>query len=88
MEGAVESLSLALLDDADVEKTKKQGYTAQQLHDLAKLVESRLLEFGVEATVVGVHPGPVITRFEIDLAASRKAGVPFIRLIRMGEMQM
>jgi len=64
------TLSLDLLDQAETKK--RQGYTSSQLHDLAKLVESRLLEFGVSANVVGVHPGPVITRFELDLAAGIK----------------
>lgn len=64
------SLSLDLLDPPKA--TQKQGYTAQQLQDLARLVESRLLEFGVVAKVVGVLPGPVITRFELELAAGIK----------------
>lgn len=64
------TLSLELLDD--VQPAQKQGYTSQQLHELARLVESRLLEFGVDAKVVGVLPGPVITRFELDLAAGIK----------------
>lgn len=63
-------LSLDLLDIPVV--AQKQGYTSQQLQDLARLVESRLLEFGVVAKVVGVLPGPVITRFELELAAGIK----------------
>lgn len=64
------SLSLDLLDPP--KPPQKQGYTPQQLQDLARLVESRLLEFGVVAKVVGVLPGPVITRFELELAAGIK----------------
>lgn len=64
------SLSLDLLDPPKA--PQKQGYTAQQLQELARLVESRLLEFGVVAKVVGVLPGPVITRFELELAAGIK----------------
>lgn len=40
--------------------------------ELSQLVEQRLLDFGVEAKVVDVHPGPVITRFELDLAPGIK----------------
>ncbi|MBS0289518.1 MAG: DNA translocase FtsK 4TM domain-containing protein [Proteobacteria bacterium] len=54
------------------EKKMRQGYTPTQLQELSRLVEMRLLEFGVEARVVGVFPGPVITRFELDLAAGIK----------------
>ena len=35
-------------------------------------LEERLLEFGVEVKVVSVHPGPVITRFELELAPGLK----------------
>lgn len=62
--------SLALLEAS----TKKQqlGYTTHQLQELSQLVETRLLEFGIEVKVVGVLPGPVITRFELSLAAGIK----------------
>ncbi len=62
--------SLALLEMA--EKKSRQGFSSAQLQDLSRLVETRLLEFGVDAKVVGVLPGPVITRFELDLAAGIK----------------
>ncbi len=39
---------------------------------LSQLVETRLADFGVDARVVAVHPGPVITRFELDLAPGIK----------------
>ncbi|HRE32850.1 MAG TPA: DNA translocase FtsK, partial [Candidatus Berkiella sp.] len=48
------------------------GFSSQQRQDLSRLVETRLMEFGVDAKVVGVLPGPVITRFELDLAAGIK----------------
>jgi len=45
-----------------------------QLHfdELSDLVEQRLMDFGVEVKVVAVHPGPVITRFELELAPGIK----------------
>ncbi|MCS5711664.1 DNA translocase FtsK 4TM domain-containing protein [Candidatus Berkiella aquae] len=54
------------------EKSARQGFSSQQRQDLSRLVETRLMEFGVDAKVVGVLPGPVITRFELDLAAGIK----------------
>src|SRR3990167_6284624 len=36
------------------------------------MVEQRLSDFGVQVKVVGVLPGPVITRFELDLAPGIK----------------
>jgi len=35
-------------------------------------VEARLLDFNVTARVTAVHPGPVVTRFELELAAGTK----------------
>ena len=40
--------------------------------ELSHLVEQRLSDFGVEAKVVAVLPGPVITRFELELAPGVK----------------
>lgn len=44
----------------------------ETLEALSRLVELKLADFGVKAVVVAVHPGPVITRFELDLAAGIK----------------
>ena len=44
----------------------------ETLEALSRLVELKLADFGVKAIVVAVHPGPVITRFELDLAAGIK----------------
>jgi len=62
--------SLNLLDRP--EKSSGKGYTAIQLETMAREVEQRLLDFGIEVQVVAVHPGPVITRFELQLAAGLK----------------
>jgi S-DNA-T family DNA segregation ATPase FtsK/SpoIIIE len=48
------------------------GYTHQELELLSRQVEQHLRDFGVMADVVAVHPGPVITRFELQLAAGVK----------------
>ena len=43
------------------------------LEQTGQLVEARLNDFRVKAEVVGISPGPVITRFELDLAPGVKA---------------
>lgn len=43
------------------------------LEQTARLVEARLGDYRVKAKVVGISPGPVITRFELDLAPGVKA---------------
>lgn len=48
------------------------GYTHQELEHLSREVEQHLLDFGIQADVVAVHPGPVVTRFELQLAAGIK----------------
>ncbi len=48
------------------------GFTHQQLESLSRDMEQHLSDFGVQADVVAVHPGPVITRFELQLAAGVK----------------
>jgi len=60
------------LDLLNQKTAKIKGYSAEALEDMSRLVESILSEFGVEVQVVGVHPGPVITRFEIQPAAGVK----------------
>ncbi|SFX04068.1 DNA translocase FtsK [Marinospirillum alkaliphilum] len=57
----------------DAPKPQKVGFTAQELESLALLLQQKLKEFGVQAEVVDVHPGPVITRFELELAAGVKS---------------
>jgi S-DNA-T family DNA segregation ATPase FtsK/SpoIIIE len=49
-----------------------KGFSNTTFEELSQLVEKRLLDFGVEVKVVAVHPGPVITRFELDLAPGIK----------------
>ncbi len=62
--------ALALLDQPDF--SKKKGYSAEALEGLSRLLELKLKEFNVDATVVAVQPGPVITRFEIQPAPGVK----------------
>ncbi|HAU0048887.1 TPA: cell division protein FtsK, partial [Legionella pneumophila] len=63
--------SLSLLDKGQPGKPMG-GYTHEELESLSRDVEQHLLDFGIQADVVAVHPGPVVTRFELQLAAGVK----------------
>ena len=63
--------SLSLLDKGQP-GAPMAGYSHQELESLSRDVEQHLLDFGIQADVVAVHPGPVITRFELQLAAGIK----------------
>ncbi|CAA2931272.1 DNA translocase FtsK [Arsenophonus endosymbiont of Bemisia tabaci Q2] len=43
------------------------------LEQTSRLIEARLSDYRVKAEVVGFSPGPVITRFELELAPGVKA---------------
>ena len=53
---------LTLLDKPS---TKVSGYSKSALEAMSQQLELKLLDFGIEIEVTSVHPGPVITRFEI-----------------------
>jgi S-DNA-T family DNA segregation ATPase FtsK/SpoIIIE len=53
---------LALLDQP---RAKVAGYSTSALEVMSQQLESKLQDFGIEVQVESVHPGPVITRFEI-----------------------
>ncbi len=61
---------LELLDQAHRDPNK--GFSKEALEGMSKLLELKLLDFGVKAEVVAVYPGPVITRFEIQPAPGVK----------------
>jgi S-DNA-T family DNA segregation ATPase FtsK/SpoIIIE len=61
---------LELLDEQV--KDPNRGYSKEALEGLSKLLELKLLDFGVTAEVVAVYPGPVVTRFEIQPAPGVK----------------
>jgi S-DNA-T family DNA segregation ATPase FtsK/SpoIIIE len=61
--------SLDLLDERD---TRVIGYSRTELEEMSRLVEDILVDFNVAVTVVEFHPGPVITRFELQPAAGVK----------------
>jgi len=61
--------SFDLLERAD---KIKNPITPEELDIVSRLLEAKLADFNIEARVVGVYPGPVITRFEMDLAPGVK----------------
>jgi S-DNA-T family DNA segregation ATPase FtsK/SpoIIIE len=62
--------TLSLLDKNTQSKEHQLSKAALEAH--SKEVEQRLMDFGIEARVVAVHPGPVITRYELELAPGIK----------------
>ena len=57
----------------DPPKPHEKGFSNEALTKLSQLLEIKLADFGIEVEVVAVHPGPVITRFEMEPAAGIKA---------------
>ncbi len=47
-------------------------FTEEELHEQSKLLEDQLNNFKVRGKVSGIHPGPVITRYEVELAPGEK----------------
>ena len=62
---------LSLLDPAD--HSRVASFNEKTLEGMARLLEKKLLDFNIEVQVVAIHPGPVITRFEIEPAPGIKA---------------
>ena len=63
---------LPALELLDLPKKLINPIAQEDLDRVSRLVEAKLLDFNVIATVVDVFPGPVITRFELDLAPGIK----------------
>ncbi|GAB4197128.1 MAG: DNA translocase FtsK [Wenzhouxiangellaceae bacterium] len=61
--------SFELLDEP---RQTSKGYSKEELEVLSRQVELKLADFGVQVEVEAVHPGPVITRFELLPAAGVK----------------
>jgi S-DNA-T family DNA segregation ATPase FtsK/SpoIIIE len=61
---------LSLLDPPEPPSDK--GFSQDELTEMGDLLVRRLGEFGVEAEIVAINPGPVVTRFEIDPAPGVK----------------
>jgi S-DNA-T family DNA segregation ATPase FtsK/SpoIIIE len=66
---ATEVPPLSLLEDPP---PRTAQYSEGALDAMSRLVELKLRDFGVEVEVVSVHPGPVVTRFELQPAPGVK----------------
>jgi S-DNA-T family DNA segregation ATPase FtsK/SpoIIIE len=66
--GSVPPLSLL----NPVPPSEGKAFSSTSFEELSQLVEQRLADFGVDVKVVAVNPGPIVTRFELDLAPGIK----------------
>ena len=69
---------LHLLDEPE---KNQEMMSADTLEFTSRLIEKKLLDFGVEVKVVAAYPGPVITRYEVEPAVGVK-GSQVINLVR------
>lgn len=58
--------------DCLIQQEQAEDISDEDLRKAATSLEERLREFDVEAQVVGIHPGPVITRFDLQPAPGVK----------------
>ena len=49
-----------------------EGQSAETIEFISRLIEKKLLDFGIEAKVISAQPGPVITRYEFEPAPGVK----------------
>lgn len=57
----------------DLPHAQAPGFSDEALTAMSRQVELKLADFGVSVEVVAVHPGPVVTRFEVEPAPGVKA---------------
>ena len=69
---------LSLLDEPE---KNLEVLSTETLEFTSRLIEKKLLDFGVEVKVVAAYPGPVITRYEIEPAIGVK-GSQVIHLVK------
>lgn len=67
------SSTLPQLDLLDMPQKRANQMSKAALQSLAELLQIKLADFGIDAEVVEVLPGPVITRMELALAPGVKA---------------
>ena len=62
------------LDLLDIPPPLSQREIKNQTFDESEILESTLLDFGIESRVVGIERGPAITRYELQIAPGVKVG--------------
>ena len=70
--GKVQPGQLPPLELLSSRTPRVRAYTNTQLEEMSRQLEAILDDFGVEVQVMEVHPGPVITRFEVQPAPGVK----------------
>ena len=73
--------SLPPLDLLDQVENETELLSAETLEFTSRLIERKLLDFGVEVKVLAAYPGPVITRYEFEPAVGVK-GSQITNLVR------
>jgi S-DNA-T family DNA segregation ATPase FtsK/SpoIIIE len=69
---------IGLLDEAPA---NLEVLSAETLEYTSRLIEKKLLDFGIEVRVVAAYPGPVITRYEVEPAVGVK-GSQIVNLVK------
>jgi len=72
VEKQVKEYQLPSLELLDTHTKAIQSYSEYELDAMSRTVEQVLLDYKVSVQVMGAYPGPVITRFELDLAPGVK----------------
>jgi S-DNA-T family DNA segregation ATPase FtsK/SpoIIIE len=73
--------TLPTLDLLDEAAANVETIATDTLEFTSRLIEKKLKDFGVDATVVAAYPGPVITRYEIEPAVGVK-GAQIVNLAK------
>ncbi|EAR56357.1 Hypothetical cell division protein FtsK [Photobacterium sp. SKA34] len=68
----VPSSPMPTLDLLQPARRTVEPASEEELQATAALIESKLVDYKIKAQVKGIYPGPVITRFELDLAPGVK----------------
>ncbi len=64
---------LPSIDLLEPPEPSQENRSERELEELSRVIESKLLDFGVEVEVVAAHPGPVITQLELQPMPGVKA---------------
>jgi S-DNA-T family DNA segregation ATPase FtsK/SpoIIIE len=68
-------------DLVDAPPRSERAVDEKLLERNAQIVERKLADLGVKGTVVAIHPGPVITMYELELAP----GIPLRKILNMSD---
>jgi DNA segregation ATPase FtsK/SpoIIIE, S-DNA-T family len=69
------------IDLLNVPPSSNRSIDEKLMEENAAILEQKLADLGVKGTVVEIHPGPVITMFELTLAP----GVPLRKVLNMAD---